>query len=257
MIMLKFLVLLFVSFGFAASNNLDTAFKNYQSGDFDSSKTLMEEALKSNPHDSYLIYNLGLTEYKRGKVGMAIALWRKALSINPRLTSARNALHFAISQMQTKPLASHVDSSLDWIEKMITDHVSVNVIWPLLLIVCVLFFKNLFQFLAARKKAFLNDEAAPVLPVAIISYGVLLVIFILLSIVSISDLTQEHATVIATTAAVKTGPADDNTTLFEIPEGTELIIDDKQGPWYKIEDPTGRVGWISGDSVYMTSEKYL
>jgi len=257
----KFLFSILVLFlscsNFATGADLETAFKNYQSGEFDQSKNQMEEALKSQPHNSYLIYNLGLVEYKRGKTGMAIALWRRALSLNPNLSEAKKALQFAIAQMPVKPLSPNVESSLDWVEKIITDHVSINVLWPLLLVIAVLFFKLLFSYLGARRKAFLEDQPAPSLPTNLILYGGVFAATTLVAIVSVSDLLQTRATVVAANAQVKTGPAAENVTLFEIPEGTELILDEKNGPWYKVEDPTGRTGWISAETIYMTSEKFL
>jgi tetratricopeptide (TPR) repeat protein len=255
--LIPILFLFFLNNSFAANADLNTAFKNYQSGDFDSAEASITEALKSQPHDSYLIYNLGLTEYKRGKVGLALALWRRALSLNSQIPEAKMALNFAIGQMNTKPLAPHVDSSLDWVEKMITDHISINVIWPILLIIAILFFKQLFRYLALRKKSFLNDEPSPVVSASLITYGSGLIITILVAIVSVTDMLQTRATVIASDAPVKTGPSDENATLFDIPEGTELLLYDKQGAWYKIEDPTGRTGWMSEATLYVTSEKYL
>src|SRR3989344_5647042 len=109
---IAFLVLLFLpSISFSEGTDLNSAFNNYQksyqSGDFETAKTTLEEALKSHSQNSYLIYNLGLTEYKLGKVGLAIGLWRKALLINPQLNEARQALDYAVGHMQAKPLAKN------------------------------------------------------------------------------------------------------------------------------------------------------
>ena len=253
-----FLILFsFSSFSFAAETDLSAAFnvyqKSYQSGDFEAAKTTLEEALKTHTHNSYLIYNLGLTEYKLGKVGLALGLWRKALLINPQLNEARQALDYAIGQMQTKPLAQNTDSTWVWLEKLIQDYLSFNLLWPLFLISIFISGYSLIKFLGAKKRAFENDEAAPLLGTKPIVFLVVAGVLAILSFVSFKDLNSTKATAVAKPTEVKTGPSADNATLFDLPEGTEVLIRDKDNGWYKIEDPTGRIGWTEGTNVFVTT----
>jgi len=255
---IAFLIFSLVSnISFAAENDLNSAFNNYQksyqSNDFETAKTTIEEALKTHTHNSYLIYNLGLTEYKLGKVGLAIGLWRKALSINPQLNDARRAIDYATSQMQTKPLAKTTDSTWVWLEKLIVENLSFNVLWPFFLLSLFLSGFYFIKFLSAKKKAFTEDTVPPVLGSKPILFLATTLVLGIVSFVSFQDLTTTKATAVAKTTEVKTGPSADYGTLFEIPEGTEVLIRDKDAEWYKIEDPTGRVGWTVGDQLLVTN----
>lgn len=243
---------------YANESDLSSAFNNYQksyqAGDFEAAKTTIEEALKTHTHNSYLIYNLGLTEYKLGKVGLAIGLWRKALSLNPQLNEARRAIDFAMSQMNQRPLAQNTDSTWVWIEKLIQDYVSFNLIWPLFLICFFVAGYLLIKFFGEKRRAFENDGTPPVLGSKPIIFLALSFVLGVVSFVSFKDIAATKATVIAKPTEVRTGPSADNATLFEVPEGTEVLIRDNDNGWYKIEDPTGRTGWTDGNNLYITTE---
>lgn len=243
---------------FAAESDLNSAFttyqKSYQTGDFETAKSTIEEALKTHTHNSNLIYNLGLTEYKLGKVGLAIGLWRKALYINPQFNEARQAINYATSQLPVKPLSKTTDSTWVWLEKLITDYLSFNVIWPLFLISFFLFGYHAIKFLGAKKKAFANDEATPIMSTKVIIFLVVSIFLGIVGFIGFEDLSTIKATVVAKPTEVKTGPNAEFGTLFEIPEGTEVLIRDNEADWYKIEDPTGRSGWTLKTQILVTNK---
>lgn len=259
---IAFLILLFLpSISFSEGTDLNSAFNNYQksyqSGDFETAKTTLEEALKSHSQNSYLIYNLGLTEYKLGKVGLAIGLWRKALLINPQLNEARQALDYALGHMQTKPLAKNTDSTWIWLEKLTIDHLSFNFLWPLFLICFFIFGYQLIRFLGAKKRAFVNDETPPLLRTQTIIFFVIAMSLGILSYVTYRNIITPKATVIVKSTEIKTGPNADFATIFDVPEGTEVLIRDKDGEWYKIEDPMGRMGWVEGNQIFIITENNI
>jgi tetratricopeptide (TPR) repeat protein len=259
LIQIAFVILIFLpTLCFSEESDLNSAFNNYQksyqTGDFEAAKTTLEEALKSHTHNSYLIYNLGLTEYKLGKVGLAIGLWRKALSINPQLNEARTALDYALGHMPIKPLSQNTDSTWVWLEKLITEHLSFNLLWPLFLISFFLFGYQTVRYLGAKKRAFENDDSPPVLSAQAITFCVLSVFLGVVSFVSFKDMNSARAITVAKSSEIKTGPNADFATIFEIPEGTEVLIRDKDHEWYKIEDPTGRVGWAEENQIFATNE---
>ena len=79
----------------------------------------------------------------------------------------------------------------------------------------------------------------------------------ILSFVTYRNLITPKATVVAKSAEVKTGPHIDFATIFEVPEGTEVLIRDKDGEWYKIEDPMGRMGWAEGNQIFVITENNI
>lgn len=241
----------------AAENDLgkifDTYQKSYQTNDFVSAKNTIEEALQSHTHNSYLIYNLGLTEYKLGRVGAAIGLWRRALSVNPQLKQASEAIDYAISQMQTKPLSQNTDSTWAWLQSIVVKALSFNYLFPLFLLLATLSGMGFIKYFAQKKTAFENDETTPQVSNRVWTLFSLMVIVGLLSAILFADHASTKATAILQPTSVKTGPDPEFGTLFEIPEGTEVMIRDKQEGWYKIEDPTGRLGWVSAEGILITT----
>lgn len=253
-----FIQLLFSTHCFAEETDLNSAFntyqKSYQAEDFEAAKNSIEEALKLHTHNSYLIYNLGLTEYKLGKAGLAIGLWRKALSINPQFNEPRQAIDYAVGHMQSKPLTQNTDSTWVWLENLIINYLSFNYLWPAFLICFLIFGVQFIRYLGAKKKAFANDEPSPLLGTKPIVFLVLAICLGFISFFSYSDLISTKGTVTAKTTEIKTGPNADFATLFEVPEGTEVLIRDKENDWYKIEDPVGRIGWAAGAQLFVTNQ---
>ncbi len=252
-----FLITVFLDPVVAAENNLGRIFdeyqKSYRANDFDSAKNTLEEALQSHTHNSYLIYNLGLTEYKLGRVGTAIGHWRRAQEINPRLKQAPEAIDYAVSQMTTKPLAKNTDSTWAWLQVLVLENLSLNLLWPIFLIVFTVSGMAIIRFFANKKKAFENDEPAPVLSTKVWTLLAALIVTGILTVITYIDHSNTRATAIFKPTEVKTGPGAEYGTLFEIPEGTEVLIRDNQEGWYKIEDPTGRIGWVAKDHLLITT----
>ncbi|MBN8547983.1 MAG: SH3 domain-containing protein [Deltaproteobacteria bacterium] len=57
------------------------------------------------------------------------------------------------------------------------------------------------------------------------------------------------ATVIAEKANLRTGPGADNSPLMSVTRGTRLVVETKQGDWYRVVSPTGTRAWVSSDVV--------
>lgn len=57
------------------------------------------------------------------------------------------------------------------------------------------------------------------------------------------------ATVVAEKANLRTGPGADNSPLMSVTRGTRLVVETKQGDWYRVVSPTGTRAWVSSDVV--------
>ena len=72
----------------------------FQSQDFQKAQELFKQGLEMSPNNLNLLYNWGLAELKLENKGLAVAAWRKALSLSPGFTPAREALKFASDNIQ-------------------------------------------------------------------------------------------------------------------------------------------------------------
>jgi uncharacterized protein YgiM (DUF1202 family) len=58
-----------------------------------------------------------------------------------------------------------------------------------------------------------------------------------------------RAVVMEDRADVLSGPADDNTVLFTVHEGTSLEVRNVRDGWYQVSLPNALSGWIRADDV--------
>src|SRR5690606_10894850 len=164
-----------------------------------------------------------------------------------------DAIDYAVSQMPTKPLTKNTDSAWAWMNSLITKNLSFNYLWPACLILFIISGMGLIKHFADKKRAFENDDSAPIINNKVWTFTCLFMLVAAVSLISFLDHTTPKATAISKPTQVKTGPNLEFGTLFEIPEGTEVLIRDNEGEWYKIEDPTGRLGWIADDQLLITT----
>ena len=98
--MKKLLVLLLSLAGFSAVSFAQTpsaeAEELFRAGKFANALSVYEEALKTNPDDAYIYYNIGNCYFKMGSVGHAVANYYRAFKLNPRDGDIRHNLDLAL-----------------------------------------------------------------------------------------------------------------------------------------------------------------
>jgi septal ring factor EnvC (AmiA/AmiB activator) len=57
------------------------------------------------------------------------------------------------------------------------------------------------------------------------------------------------ATVIAPKANLRSGPGTNNAPIMQVSKGTRLLVETRQGSWYRVVSPTGSRAWIFGDVI--------
>lgn len=101
--------------GIATSGNdaFTTGLSAYESGQFAAAARAFREAGTNTPATGTFL-NLGLSEWRRGRVGAAICAWEQALWVAPRDVAARNSLAYARRLMDVEP------PNLRWYERVST-----------------------------------------------------------------------------------------------------------------------------------------
>ena len=70
----------------------------------------------------------------------------------------------------------------------------------------------------------------------------------------INDLEAEKAdmpiaVVIVNKANLRAGPSLKDSPLLEVSKGTRLVVETRQGAWYRVMAPNGKRAWVSSDVV--------
>jgi hypothetical protein len=55
------------------------------------------------------------------------------------------------------------------------------------------------------------------------------------------------ATVVVEKANLRTGPGTDNSSLMSVSRGTRLVVETRNGSWYRVFAPNGTRAWVTGD----------
>ena len=79
-----------------------------RAGDYDSAITLIEQALRTTPNDSTMHNSLAVACWKLGRRAQAVASWRRALALDPRLVEALVNLAVALNASGERAAAARL-----------------------------------------------------------------------------------------------------------------------------------------------------
>jgi len=92
---LFFLSLLFFSLNSFGSSNAPQEFSDginsYKQKNYKEAQSIFTKIASEHPNNVTNLYNLGLTEAKLGRPGVAAAFWRKVLNLQPHYSLARKS----------------------------------------------------------------------------------------------------------------------------------------------------------------------
>jgi hypothetical protein len=93
----------------AASSPFRDGVMAFEAGNFAGAATNFLNSTKIQPASGAFV-NLGLAEWRRGRIGAAVVAWERALWIEPASAAARNNLHYA------RQVAEVAEPDLTWYE---------------------------------------------------------------------------------------------------------------------------------------------
>jgi len=214
----------------------------YKNGNYlkaiDSYRSIEDKGLQSDD----LYFNLGNCYYKLNKVAPAIYYYEKALKLNPENKKAATNLSFAkrmtIDVIDTLPKTFLQRFTATIIQKFTFDT------WAIIAVVAsflaaILFLLYYFSYSSTKKLMYFNTS--------IISLVVVL-ITLFFAIENYKQVQNNRIAIIfATKAEVKNAPSTNSDDVFELHEGTKVIVLDELDNWKKIKLSDGKTGWIFAD----------
>ena len=231
----------------AAEANFDASFRaglsDYQTKDYAKAATEFQTALTLDDRNTAAMDNLALAAFQLNKKGEAIAWFRRALSENSSDAAARAGLRYGFSQLGVKEIPHKLESFETLHEKLL---VSLNLEELLALSAITLLVGGWWalQWAGRRKRALESEEATPTFPwQAVITLAVCVAASVLAGLKS-EDLRQPRGTIVVEKIGAKTLPSENGVALFDLFEGFEVVINDRQKDWVQVTYPGGLSGWI-------------
>lgn len=226
----------------------------FQKSDYEAARTEFTNALKLEPSNVDVLYNLGLTEYKAKNEGLALGLWRKALAIEPGNDRVAHAISYGENALPQRAVARGSDLYESFRKAFLVG----NSLLSLLAINLVLFaFAGwiLIRYFAARSRAIENEEPSPSIPYVGIFFVLLFLMATALAGAKLYDLSIPRGTIVADKVEVKTSPDAASATLFELFEGLEVVVRQSSQDWIQINYPGGLSGWVPANSVFQSGRQ--
>ncbi|MGZ3742956.1 MAG: hypothetical protein ACXWRA_03770 [Pseudobdellovibrionaceae bacterium] len=228
--------------------------KNYQDKKFPEAILNFEKALDLHPESVTVLTDLGLSYFQVQKKGLSIAMFRRALFIDPSQVVAEAALKFVLSQLEIKDIP-HQIGTYERLRSTVLNSLSINTLHFLTLL---LFFSSIFIWLrhwGQRRKAFEQELATPGIPLIGITLSMGLMLSAFFTVLKVYDLSIPRATVITDKVSVQTAPGEGQNGLFDIYAGFEVIVRNVANDWIQVSYPGGLTGWVKKDSLMGTSSK--
>ena len=191
-----------------------------------------------------LFYNIGNCYYKMNKVAPSIYYYEKALKIDPSFEDARFNLAYAkrmtIDVIEELPKTFLQRFSQNVIQKFSFETLAITAVSASFLM-AVLFLLYYFSGGIKTKLLFFNS--------AILAFFILLItVFFAFSNYSTVQKNRQ-AIIFALQAEIKNAPTPSGEEVFELHEGTKVIILDELDDWKKIKITDGKTGWISSEDL--------
>lgn len=97
------------------ASTFDGANQSYRSGDYPAAIAQYEQLVSARVENAVLFYNLGNAYHGAGSVGKAVAMYERALQLDPKMEAARQNLDIVLKTARrnlARPLAGEVEQAL-------------------------------------------------------------------------------------------------------------------------------------------------
>lgn len=218
----------------------------YSHGEYEKAIDGYEELLKIAGPSADLYYNLGCAALKAGRLGSAVADFHRAARLRPRDGDIKANLRFVEAlttpENEEEPGEENLLFSflIRWVLLLTESEIAV------MQIVFMLVFAAAATLLAIGLSGALRKTVLAAAGTALVF---LLLNSVLLGIHIYRNNYVRQAVVIQANAQALSGPGEDNTRVLVLPEGTLLRIRQQRGGWVLASLPSGRSGWLKGDTL--------
>jgi len=245
-------VILFPIICTAQDSSFHKAMASYKAKDYPKAIELFSLALKEQPDQPEILFNLGLAWQKAENKAMPIALWRKTLTIDPSYSKAKKALDFV------QRIAPARNTLWEKYRAGFLRPLPFNLILALLFISLVFLGFSLINYLGLRKKAQADEFAEnPGIPLKTTLWGLVFLITLIITLSKSIDNFESRGTVINVDTSLLVSPNKDSLELSKVQAGLEVIMNKSFDNWVQIKIPGGPAGWIRNEEIFQTQGRQL
>ena len=224
--------------------------QSYQSKQYEEARASFQSLLDQGLVTAEILHNLALAQYQLNQKPVALALWRKALSLDPGLRAARNGRDFTEGELNQRGFER--DQITQFLRSLLEFVSFYETLWLVALMIGASGFLWL-RYLGERKTAFDDELPLPSFPTAAVILSSLLVVWIAFTGLKARQNFRVRATVIGNGVNARSLPAEDGVGLFELRGGSEVLIRRENDGWSQVLNSDGSSGWIKNSDLFMTS----
>lgn len=223
---------------FSKANNL------YQNGKYSEAIELYTSIEKQGIISDDLFFNLGNCYYKLNKVAPSIYYYEKALKVNPIHEDASFNLAFA-KRMTIDVIEDLPQTFLQRFSSTVIQRLTFET-WAIIAVLAsflasILFLLYHFSYSSKKKLFYFNTS--------------IFALFVLMMTTFFAfhnyDTVQKNraAIIFVDKVEIKNAPSTSSETVFELHEGTKVVVLDELDNWKKIKIADGKIGWIYADDL--------
>ncbi len=250
-----FFVLFFTTFVLSASADtpIEEGFQSgtrlYQDAKYQEAAEIFQSLYNSRAETPSLLFNWGLASYKLQKKGLALGLWRRALYLDPDLSSARRAIDYLDGELPREVMSPDTQG-FEYLHQKVLNRFTINKLLALNLVLFLVAGYLILRFFIARNRSITNELPLPPTPSTAIFILVLFLACTFLVVSKIVVVNEVRATVTTSTATLRTGPSMEDNTLYELLEGLEVIVENIENTWVQVTLPDGLSGWVPAENLF-------
>lgn len=248
----RLILCLILALPFAAGADFESSFRDglaaHQTKDYAKAKTLFTEALSLQPGNTAAMTNLAITELELGENGLAIAWFRRALTLEPGLAKAERGLRYAQSKLEIKEIPHRLEFS-ETLRNDVLERAPARAFLGLTALLILTSGWLLLGWFGRRRRARESQELTPSFPPTAGLLLILTAVLIALTVLKIHDLSLPRGTIVVKKTPALSAPAENAPTLFELHEGFEVVILELKDDWIQVNYPGGLTGWVPKTAV--------
>lgn len=216
----------------------------YEEKDFLQALAKYRQIIEQGIKNGAVYYNMGNAYFKSGKLGEAILAYEKALKYYPRDEDIKTNLEFA-RLLTLKKENKQEQLNFAILFERLLKHFSVNEwIFSFEIVYTILFFSAIMAVFVKQERVKKTAEKALIV---ILPIWFLFATFMGIRIYWVNF--RKEAVAIERNIKVYSGPAENYTLLFSVPEGTKMLIHLQREEWLQVKLPNGYSGWVNTGSV--------
>jgi tetratricopeptide (TPR) repeat protein len=222
----------------------------YQNKQYAEARDAFQSLLAQGAVQPTVLHNLALAEFQLDQKPMALALWRKALSIQPSFRPAREGRAYLESKMQMHPFET--DSLNLWVHRNLESLSFFDLLWLNALVILLAGWQWI-EYFGRRGQAFAEGSSLPTFPTMAALLSAVFIGLVTLAALKGKDSFSDRATITAAKVSARSLPADGGVGLFDLSGGNEVLIRRQQDGWSQVQNSDGSTGWVKDSDLYVTS----